>query len=224
MLSTGNKPSSKRVRFRLTREQAKLSPACSPGSSASALQSLTPIAVHPPSLHLPQRHAFQPGTLHPSYPPRSSCPAVHRTLRSYSHSGTTWNVMFPASPSSSMSEPATNPPLPSMNLTFRHSHHKFSIRPSNGQYVTVSDVLYGIHVVLHQPLPDKDIRRHARHGKSDHLLTAYHRRCNSAPHRAHVDHNLRQGYKLLDTFFGLFIFDGVSPSTSMPGVFYVDLR
>jgi len=217
-------PAPKTVRFAY--ENVYHSPA-PPWPPLSFSSSTVPSSIIPPNVaHAPSYgHQYPPG-----YPPRPVVPKApsrypgrvlpHRYLVS---DAILWALLDPPSMSTrngrhlssrALLEPASEPPLPFIQIASQHLPWTCKVHASNGRYVTVSDVLESLYRSLRvnitqsdfHLLLEKDRRRATR---------AYEDRYRRLRGRAYEEEK-RSGMKRVDFLMGRTRFVGLSADGHQP--------
>jgi hypothetical protein len=153
---------------------------------------------------------------------------LHGVLRASSSAGLQWNATLPPKTAvlrstAMLQQAATDPPTPSMQIIFRLSPHTFTVRASNGHYITVYDVLHGVFLALQQPLSGSEFQRIVRHGGEGELRASFHSRCNRFSDFRQAEFEKKQGYKRVDAYLGRSRFAGMVLSSANPGTWIVEL-
>ncbi|RXW21469.1 hypothetical protein EST38_g4387 [Candolleomyces aberdarensis] len=118
----------------------------------------------------------------------------------------------PKVPDYVLSEPATEPPVPYMELVSSRIPWKIIIHPSNREVsiVTVGDVIAGIYRNLRLPVSPAEFSLVQSKDQQTRISDAYRRRCKRLPTAEAIAKDLKKGLKRVDFLEGSNIFSGLS--------------
>jgi len=126
----------------------------------------------------------------------------------------------------SLSEPATNPPLPSLTVVTPHLPRGRTILVTasrNGAFVTVSDVLDAIYHALRANVSSADYYSLPSQKDMQRVTLAYEARCKRIRDSRAYAEEKRQGAKRVDFLMGLTKFMGLSRTSSGPDVWLLNI-
>jgi hypothetical protein len=118
----------------------------------------------------------------------------------------------PNVPNYVLSEPATEPPVPYMELVSSRVPWKIIIHPSNREVpiVTVGDLISGIYGNLRLPVSPAEFSLVQSEGQRTRISDAYRRRCKCLPTPEATARDLKKGLKRVDFLESSITFSGLS--------------
>ncbi|KAF8879373.1 hypothetical protein BD779DRAFT_1612904 [Infundibulicybe gibba] len=212
-------------------------PTPSPLSSSSSLPSETSDVSTPPPVHYTQsRYPHSPYPLSSEIKPETFLTnmQIHYILAfsPYSKPLVDYDISFhPSSveeqfPPDSLSEPATNPSLPSLLITCPHFQWQIQVLPSSpqpGSFVTVSDVLNTLYTALRLAVHPMEYGSLPSGEATRDVDAAYYRRCGriSEPRARQIEEN--KGVKRVDFLAGKTRFLGLAWTMKGPDIWELNV-
>ncbi|KAJ7495569.1 hypothetical protein FB451DRAFT_367403 [Mycena latifolia] len=203
-----------------------MSPSAS--SSSSTFVSLTPLAR--PSVGFPGPTPFLPLS---GYTESSTGKGrAHNLIRQSSTPLLSYDLSLPPSSisthaigvsSAGLSEPAVYPPQPAISLATPYLPWVIGVVPSNGTYITVSDVLSSVYHALRANVTPAEFNTLGTQKLMRRASAAYTQRCERLRgHRGYTEEK-SQGVKRVDFLMGHTKFQGISPGIGAPAVWQIHI-
>ncbi|KAG6827730.1 hypothetical protein H0H87_003767 [Tephrocybe sp. NHM501043] len=170
---------------------------------------------YPVSFHAHSPRAAKPTRLHPLLQ-SSSSPLLNFDLR---QSPSTITSHYKGISLRGFTEPATQPPLPSITIVSPHLPWTATVYPSrHGTYVTVGDVIDELHHFLRKQISAKEWNSLPSEKDRRRVTDAYERRYRRISSSRDYDDEKTRGVRRVDFLMGLNKFMGLAPSAEGPGV------
>ncbi|KAJ3574473.1 hypothetical protein NP233_g1743 [Leucocoprinus birnbaumii] len=206
----------------------------SPLSTSSTLSSPGPVT--PPQLYQPLVDVRQPSPPYPHSPAYSPnthafaiAPELHRALAAPSFD---FDVSIDPANNPIMrnnhqlerilNEPAVGTRITSLTIISRHLPWEIVISSSTYPFVTISDVLGGLHRALRLPVRQEEFQRESTEEQGA-ISAAYYRRCERLPEGRARELESFKGVKRVDFLAGATRFMGLS-KTDRPNVWSIKFK
>ncbi|KAL4266558.1 protein of unknown function DUF6699 [Pleurotus pulmonarius] len=136
------------------------------------------------------------------------------------------STISPAHPSLSptiLNEAATLPPLPSITLVSQYLPWKLEIKPANGNFVTVSDVINGMYRALRLTVSKAEYSALPSVSAQQRVTDAYSHRCARILDSSAKQMEMQKGLKRIDFFVDKNRFMGLSSTPHGPHVWSINV-